>query len=848
MNKCIRGVVLVCVLLVACVDTDRRKNRQIEHLREVSQWPVVASAVQNDPQIEEKIRALLAKMSLEQKVGQMIQPEIRDVSPEDVKRYFLGSVLNGGGAFPENDKYATISDWLAMLDRFYLASVDTSEGGLGIPLLWGTDAVHGHNNVVGATLYPHNIALGATGNAELIKKMGIATAKEVAVTGVDWVFAPTVAVVRDDRWGRSYEGYSEDPEIVTLFAKQMVEGLQGEGNQDNLLEDYRVLATAKHFIGDGGTNKGDDQGDNVQTEEQLIKLHAQGYFSSIGAGVQTVMASFNSWQGEKLHGHHYLLTQVLKKRMGFDGFVVGDWNGHGQVAGCKNESCPQAINAGVDMLMVPEDWKALYHNTIEQVRSGKIAQSRIDDAVTRILRVKFRAQLFNKPKPSARPWANKVDVMGGDAHRKLARQAVRESLVLLKNKNTLLPLKRKLKVLISGDGANNIGKQSGGWTLSWQGSGNKNSDFPNATSIYQGIKNVVEGAGGQVVLSNDASSEALAQDFDVAIVVYGENPYAEGQGDVDTLEYQAGYHSDLALLNKIKKNDIPIVSLFLSGRPLWVNKELNVSDAFVAAWLPGSEGAGIADVIFRNNQGKSHYDFVGKLSFSWPATPMQFELNRFDKNYQPLFPYGFGLSYQDVDSLGDNLSEEGAAKAQTGAEVLPLFVGRALAPWHLVLSDSQFDNVPADVGQAAADVVSIVPVDKDIQADARKIVWNGKGLGAFSLRSSSKMNYSASLRQYASLVFDLRVDRAATREVMLRMCGSTCAGKQNITNLVAEKKLGVWSRVSISLACFSTMGVDFTQITRPFELETAGELALSVANIQWIPGSVGDDSLEACLS
>lgn len=618
-------------------------------------WPAVNSAITLDATMEAEIAGMVADMSLAEKIGQMTQAEIKYVSADDIRTYHLGSVLNGGGA-PNDNKNATAADWLALADAFYNASMDTSDGNQAIPIMWGTDAVHGHNNIKGATLFPHNIGLGAANNPALITSIGIATAKEVAVTGVDWTFAPTIAVVRDDRWGRTYESYSEDPEIVRNYAGKMVEGLQGAANTETLFSNEHVIATAKHFVGDGGTDNGINEGNNSATEVDLLNIHAQGYFSALHAGAQTVMASFNLWQGNKVHGSQYLLTYVLKKQMGFDGFVIGDWNGHGQVPGCTNSRCARAINAGVDMIMVPSDWKTFIENTIRQVENGDIPIARINDAVTRILRVKKRAGLFSKGAPSSRTLANNTSLLGSSEHRALARQAVRESLVLLKNKNNLLPLNRNINVLVAGDGANNLSKQTGGWTLTWQGTGNTNADFPGATSIYEGISSVVTAAGGTATLSANGSFTGATPD--VAIVVFGETPYAETNGDLTGIEYQPATKVDLALLKSIKNQGIPVVSIFLSGRPLWVNKELNASNAFIAAWLPGSEGAGIADVIFKKADNTTNYDFVGKLAHSWPATSTQFSLNRLDEEYAPLFAYGFGLTYADTDTLSDDLPEE----------------------------------------------------------------------------------------------------------------------------------------------------------------------------------------------
>ncbi len=617
-------------------------------------WPRIASRVPVDPALEDRVDSILSRMTLEQKVGQMVQAEIQSVTPADVRDYHLGSVLNGGGSYPNRSRASSVTDWLALADAFHDASMDTSHGGAAIPVIWGTDAVHGDNNVAGATLFPHNIGLGAARDPELIQRIGEATAREVAATGIDWTFAPTVAVVRDDRWGRTYEGYSEDPEIVSQYAGRMVTGLQGSAGSSDFLSSSHVVATAKHFIGDGGTDQGIDQGDNLSSEQQLLDIHAQGYLSALEAGVQTIMASYNSWQGAKVHGSRYLLTDVLKGRLGFDGFVVGDWNGHAQVPGCSNESCPAAINAGVDMIMVPEDWKGFLANTLRQVRSGEIDQARIDDAVRRILRVKMRAGAFDGVPPSSRPLAGDATLVGAADHRNLAREAVRQSLVLLKNRGNLLPLARNLNVLVAGDGADNIGKQSGGWSVTWQGTETTNVDFPGATSIFAGIREAVTAGGGSVTLSADGS---FAERPDVAVVVYGEDPYAEYEGDLESLNFSAQHGANLELLRRLKEQGIPIVSVLLSGRPLWVNPELNASTAFVAAWLPGTEGGGVADVLFRDSEGKVSFDFTGRLSYSWPSDPSGPSPNRGDPDYEPLFPFGFGLTYADVDTLPDDLPE-----------------------------------------------------------------------------------------------------------------------------------------------------------------------------------------------
>lgn len=623
--------------------------------------PDIDNTPQDSRHIEARVADLLRKLTLEQKVAQMIQADIRSVTPEDVRQYRLGSILNGGGAFPNNDKHATIADWVDLADRFYDASMDPSGGAPAIPIIWGTDAVHGHNNVIGATLFPHNVGLGAAHDPDLIQRIGEATAREVAATGIDWTFAPTVAVVRDDRWGRSYEGYSDKPDIVRLYAGRMVQGLQGTVGTPSFLDGNHIVATAKHFIGDGGTNNGIDRGNNRASERELLAIHGQGYVAAIASGVQTVMVSYNSWQGIKVHGHRHLLTDVLKSQMGFNGVLISDWDGVDEVQGCSKDRCAIAINAGIDMIMVPDQWKSFLQNTIAQVRAGDIPLSRIDDAVTRILRMKLRAGLFDKGRPSSRPLANKTTELGSPEHRAVAREAVRKSIVLLKNDNCLLPLAPKTNVLVAGVGADDIGKQSGGWTLSWQGTGNTNADFPGATSIFEGIRQKVAAAGGTAVLSEDGSYQLRP---DVAIVVFGENPYAEWHGDLKSLEYQGPSDDDdghdvdmqrpapelsmldelasgnrppasqpsataihhhptvpnpeLALLQQLRRTGIPAVAVFLTGRVRGVTPELEASNAFTVAWLPGSEGGGVADVLFRKPDGAVSFPFTGKLSYAWP--------------------------------------------------------------------------------------------------------------------------------------------------------------------------------------------------------------------------------------
>lgn len=797
-------------------------------------WPTLSFDVKKDDAVEARISEILSTMTLAQKVAQMIQPEIRDITPEDMRKYGFGSYLNGGGAFPNNNKHSTPEDWINLAEKMYQASIDDSLDGSKIPTMWGTDAVHGHNNVIGATLFPHNIGLGAANNPDLIEKIAQITATEVMVTGIDWVFAPTVATVRDDRWGRTYEGYSEDPEIVKSYAAAIVHGLQGKVGKD-FLADNRVISTVKHFLGDGGTIDGDDQGNNIDDEQTLFDLHAQGYVSGLAAGSQSVMASFNSWHGKKNHGNPYLLTTVLKDKMGFDGFVVGDWNGHGQIKGCTNESCPQSINAGLDIFMVPTDaWKPLYENTIAQVEQGEISQARIDDAVSRILRVKLRAGLFEKPSPAKRQFSGKMELIGSESHREVARQAVRESLVLLKNKSGLLPLSPKMNILVAGDAANNIGKQSGGWTITWQGTNNENSDFPGGSSVYDGLAEQVTAAGGNITLNEQGE---YTNKPDVAIVVFGEEPYAEGQGDRKDLAYQAELKSDLALLKRLKDQNIPVVSVFISGRPMWVNAELNASDAFIAAWLPGSEGKAIADVLLTDSEGNTQQDFTGKLSFSWPNSPTQV-VNRFDNDYQPLLPYGFGLTYQDNNVLSDDLSETYALESSDQKDI-EVFSGKVIKPWNLLLTSNDVQQ-GIQSNSASLSGINYRTVDKVVQEDAFRLELNGKAKAGVSFVASvaDAADYSLAGQSMSSLVFAIKTEQNTLADVFITMTcidgnQKACQGSVNIGEQLAKLSVGEWHNIEISSQCFSSQGVVFDKLTSPFTLSSEDNISLSISNIHF---------------
>ncbi|MEQ9209915.1 MAG: exo 1,3/1,4-beta-D-glucan glucohydrolase, partial [Pseudomonadales bacterium] len=663
--------------------------------------------------------------------------------------------------------------------------------------------------------------------AELVKKIGRATAQEVIATGINWVFAPTVAVAKDDRWGRTYESYSDQLEIVERYSTEIVEGLQGADN--GLIGVDGVVASVKHFIGDGATYKGEDQGDARMSLDELLDLHGGGFLTGINSGAQTVMASFNSWNGKKVHGSRELLTGVLKEDWGFDGFVVSDWNGHGQIAGCNNTSCAQAINAGVDMFMLPTDWKEFIENTLGQVRAGEINESRIDDAVRRILRVKIRAGLFDGMSPEVRASALPKNIVGSNAHRELAREAVRKSLVLLKDNEKLLPLDPAQNILVAGSGANDIGKQSGGWTLSWQGTGNTNADFPGATSIWDGIRQAVESAGGKAELSDSGTFE---QRPDVAIVVFGETPYAEGQGDIDNLDFNSVVADELLLLRSLKAQEIPTVAVFLSGRPMWVNPEFNASDAFVAAWLPGSEGAGIADVIIADKEGNPRYDFQGRLSYDWPLV----DVNQTDTDLpveQFLFPYGYGLNYQS-DKYIEKLDENALGTRQMSSQVI--MSGSARPPFTMFLGDESNWDVRIDSPSQKTHFgeLEISPHDRLVQEDSRKLIWSGSGnrISQFYLRGDGPMDFSR-LGNEAAISLVMSLDERPVEKVTQRMdCNWPCSGEVDLTGLFQQMPLNEWVQISVPLKCFADSGADLSRITVPFVLVSTSSLGITLSEVR----------------
>jgi beta-glucosidase len=582
---------------------------------------------------------LIARMSLEEKIGQMTQVEKNSLTPEIVQRCFIGSVLSGGGGYPAEN---TPQAWVNMVSEFQEAALQTR---LGIPLLYGVDAVHGHNNLCGAVIFPHNIGLGAARDVDLVFRIGRATAEELAATGVHWNFAPTIAVPHDLRWGRTYEGYSQDPQWVAKLGAAYIEGMQGE----LLSHPLSVLATAKHYLGDGGTTWGTssmlfpippgaplegennrfpfmiDQGDTRLDEAKLRAIHLRPYIAAVQAGVQVVMASFSSWNGLKLHAHHYLLSEVLKGELGFSGFVVSDWAGIDQVSTDYLQAVVTAINAGIDMAMVPQDYERFISTLRQAVEQGAVSLERIDDAVRRILSVKFKAGLFERS--FADP--SYLSLVGTAEHRQLARQAVAKSLVLLKNNDQTLPISKSTStILVAGQAADDIGLQCGGWTIEWLG---KPGPITPGTTILEGIRSAISQSSQVIYDPGGQFEEVSDQGSEIGIAVLAEMPYAEGFGDRADLTLP---EEDVQVIQRLRARCRRLVVILLSGRPLILTDQLPLMDALVAAWLPGTEGHGVADVLFGD------LPILGKLPFSWPRSMQQVPLLA---DMDPLFSLGGGL-------------------------------------------------------------------------------------------------------------------------------------------------------------------------------------------------------------
>lgn len=623
-------------------------------LRHLSVCVVAESKVQDmdciykDPNqpIEARIKDLLSRMTLKEKAGQMTQIERRAATPSVLKDLSIGSILSAGGSGPF-DK-ALSADWADMVDGFQKSALESR---LGIPLLYGIDAVHGNNSIYGATIFPHNVGLGATRDADLAQRIGVATALEVRASGIHYTFAPCVAVCRDPRWGRCYESYGSDTDIVRKMTS-VITGLQGKPPPGHpkgypfVAGRHNVVACAKHFVGDGGTDKGKNEGNTILSYEDLERIHMTPYPDCISQGVATVMASYSSWNGTQLHAHRFLLSDVLKDKLGFKGFLISDWEGldrlskpnpHG--SNYRTSICT-AVNAGIDMVMVPFRYAKFLEDLIDLVESGEIPMTRIDDAVERILRVKFVAGLFEYPYSDR----SLLDTVGCKLHRDLAREAVCKSLVLLKNgkdkKKPFLPLDRKAKrVLVAGSHADDLGYQCGGWTATWHGASGR---ITIGTTVLDAIREAVGDKTEVIYEQNPSPATFEGQDFSYAIVVVGEDPYAEHTGDNSELIIPFNANDVISLV----ADRIPTLVILISGRPLvlepWILEKM---DALIAAWLPGSEGGGITDVVFGD------YDFEGRLPVTWFKSVEQLPMHPEDNSYDPLFPFGFGLTYNKKGPL-----------------------------------------------------------------------------------------------------------------------------------------------------------------------------------------------------
>jgi beta-glucosidase len=621
-----------------------------------------APAVYLDPErgVEERVADLLARMTLEEKVGQMTLVERGSIGPADVGRYAIGGVLSGGGGYPPGDN--TVAGWTAMVRGYQEAALATR---LGIPLLYGVDAVHGHANLVGAVVFPHNVGLGAADDPDLVEAISRVTAREMLATGIHWNYAPVLAVPRDIRWGRTYEGYGEDPELVTRLALAALRGLQG----DDLAAADTVLGTPKHFVGDGGTAFGTsplqgallDRGDTQVDEATLRRVHLAPYVDAVAGGARSVMVSFSSWQGVPMHAHAYLLRDVLRGELGFDGFVVSDWAGVDDVAPDYDEAVALSIAAGVDMNMVPYDHRRFIAATLRGVERGDLTLERIDEAVANILRVKFELGLFERPFGDEALQAS----VGSDAHRALARDAVARTLVVLKNDGAALPLRADAAqtVLVVGSAADSIGMQSGGWTIEWQGSP---VSLTPGTTILEGLR---AGFAPTAQLHYDArgrfeGANAAPERAELGIAVVGERPYAEWFGDDATLELSL---ADAIAVERLRARVDTLVVVLVSGRPLVIEFELQLADAVVAAWLPGTEGDGVADVLFGERPA------VGTLPYTWPRSVAQlpFDLDALpaDGCDAPLFPRGYGLRYDDATDVSPWLTLAAACAAEDPSRI-----------------------------------------------------------------------------------------------------------------------------------------------------------------------------------
>ena len=835
-------------------------------------WSEIAATAHCDLGLESYVETTLEQMTIDEKLGQMIQAEVQQLHPTDIETYKIGSALNGAGVWPTKDRYSSPAAWASMIDAYWTASKQSfSQRPFDIPFAWATDAVHGHNNLFNATVFPHNIGLGATRDPDLLRRIGEITASELSASGMDWTFAPTVAIPLDARWGRFYEGYSQDPAIVSVLAGEMVLGLQGK--LGTAVADS-VLSSIKHWIGDGGTRWGIDRGVNFCSEEDLYRLHAVGYQAALKAGAQVVMVSFSSWNHEnnydhapntglpynyKLHGSHYLITEVLKKQMRFDGIVLTDWDGHCEISKCSLKDARYCINAGADVLMVEArgDWLAILDQTKRDLAAGFITQARIDDAVRRVLRVKQRAALKNKQRPVDRAAVRKASqIVGSAQHRSVAREAVRKSVVLLKNDNDLLPLHRQQRILAAGSALDSLSKQLGGWSLHWHSNELAQEEFPTATTLLQSLQQELP----VEQLSRYQDEMELDRNlYDVAIVAIGEDAYSEMLGDIrpwNSLEYAAlkpSYAQDLALLRRLNGAGIPIVCVYFGGRPLYLNKEINLATSFLVTWLPGIAGEGITDVILRSPDSKVQNDFLGRLSCAWPATPFGFRLSKsysdevsskhpkYDGDSEILFPIGYGLSVNETSST--NLGalplyrEELDAPPPRAKRSLVFLGPNEDARYTCRIAGNGF-WVGADVSRVAtteALLGRVEPLSYLGDNDALRVYFNGRIASLYlQLPHWDVEDMRGYLSAAADLVFDLRMHTRGKGPV--RLSAHNCfpsVGVYDATSIFASLPLETWAEVRLPLSSLAATGSDFRQINVPFMLHTEAELRFDIGHLRW---------------
>ena len=850
-------------------------------LRYLPQWPRLQPATPPDPQVEERVRDIVRQLAVPEKVGQLVQPELAQLRPEDVRDFHIGSALNGAGIWPGGDRHADVGAWTRMVDTFREAAEEAyRDRPFRIPFVWATDAVHGHNNVFGATVFPHNIGLGAARDPDLIRRIGRATAREIAATGIGWTFAPTLTTPRDRRWGHYYEGYSEDPEIVREYARAMVLGLQTPDGPG----DPTVLATLKHWIGDGATADGQDRGTARTGEDLLRNLHGAGFIAAIEAGAQVVMASFSSWEdplnyddtpgrpvawNHKVHGSRYLLTDVLKDRMGFDGVVISDWDAHAEIAGCSLEDAGYAITAGIDVVMVAarEAWQAVHRNAVARVADGRISPERLDDAVTRVLRVKMRAGLWDAP-PRERIVAgtggSAGEVVGSPEHQELSREAVRRSLVLLKNSARGLPLARDARVLVTGSGADDIRKLVGGWTLTWQADDLVPQDVPGAVTVAEAVRRVV---GAQRCTVDPALESADPAAHDVAVVVLGEDAYAEMRGTLKPWRSLAfawlktSYAADVAILRRLRAAGTHVVTVFLTGRPLYVTEEINLSDAFVVAWLPGPRGDGITDVLFAGADGGIAVDFTGRLANSWPRRPDSAAVNRIpphvpgyrvppeeqspEGEHEPLFAYGFGLT---MAATRDDVPS-GPLPAWTPPE--PPAPPPAPGPLDAVTGPEGSARHRLRIGGhntwSRADIAADGPVDTwVVRAEpvpgpdgAPAVSLRFKGDPAFVYaqeRDGVPRDLRAHLDAGGAVQVLCRVGQPFDRPLLLA-CHDDYPSQPGVDlapYLAAAPLLGEgWQEVSVPVRALADAGSDLRHVDVPFMIYTVGTGQLDLARVRW---------------